>query len=107
MRYSSTMKKLLAALLPCLLLFINSCQKCYTCKQYCAYCETVTGVRMKYFATKDVNRAQVDSVFQAWKAAGYTCTLLNESRNVCDNPNKINEATNYFYKQDYYCYPKE
>ena len=87
------------------LLFASSCNKCYECKQYCAYCESSTGVRYKVCGTKDVNHAQVDSTYLALIAIGYTCTILNDDRNVCDNSNKINDAVNYYYKQDYYCNP--
>ena len=89
-----------------LLVFASSCNKCYECKQYCAYCELSTGVRVKVCATKDVNHAQIDSSINSYRNAGYTCALLNDDRNVCDNASKINDATNYYYKQDYYCNAK-
>jgi len=101
------MKKFLPFVVVCAMLLANSCMKCNTCKQYCSYCETASGLRVKSCATKDVNQAQVDSIYLALKAAGYTCRLLEESKDVCDYPSKLNDATNYYYKQDYYCYPKQ
>jgi hypothetical protein len=88
------------------LVFASSCNKCYECKQYCAYCEANNGVRYKVCATKDVNHFSVDSTLAALKGAGYTCNLLNDDRNVCDQSSKINDALNYYYKEDYYCNAK-
>ena len=89
-----------------LLFSASACQKCYECKQYCAYCETSTGVRTKICATKDVNHFQIDSTLNALKGLGYTCNLLNTDKSVCDRSDKINDATNYYAKQDYYCNAK-
>lgn len=90
-----------------ILLFATSCHKCYTCNQHCVYCETTTGLRHKVCATKYANHYQVDSVLNAYRSAGYTCSTLNDEKNVCDNSNKLNDAVNYYTKQDFYCYPKE
>ena len=89
------------------LVFASSCNKCYECKQYCAYCEASNGVRYKVCSTKGVNQFSVDSTLNAFRSAGYTCNLLQDDRNVCDQSSKINDAVNYYYKQDYYCNPKE
>lgn len=89
------------------LVFASSCNKCYECTQYCAYCETPSGVRIKTCATKGVNNYKIDSVFTAYRSAGYTCNMLQNNKNVCDQPSKINDAVNYYYKQDYYCNAKE
>ncbi len=85
------------------LFFASSCNKCYECAQYCAYCETTTGVRIKVCSTKGVNQYQVDSTYNALVTAGYRCNKLTDDRKVCDPANKINDAVNYYYKQDYYC----
>lgn len=94
-------------LLTLVMVFAQSCNKCYECNQYCAYCEAANGVRLKACSTKSVNQYQVDSTLAAFRAAGYNCTLLNEFKNVCDQPSKINSAVNYYYNQDYYCNEKQ
>lgn len=89
------------------LLFTTGCHKCQTCEQYCMYCETSTGLRHKVCATEYRNQYQVDSIKTAFTLQGYNCSKLTDKRDVCDNSNKVNDAVNYYTKQDYYCYPKE
>lgn len=103
------MKYLIPALfLLSVIFFAPSCQKCYQCTQYCSYCQdsTGTGVRYKICATKSADKYSVDSILTAYRIRGYTCTLLNADKNVCDQPSKLNDALNYYYLEDYYCNPK-
>lgn len=101
------MKRYISAVALSLLLFANSCQKCFDCKQYCGYCiaNNNNGVVLKICADKDVARTKVDSLYFAFKSAGYECNLLNNEKKVCDQNNKINDALDYYKLQNYYCTP--
>lgn len=101
------MKKLIPAILFTLLLFANGCQKCYDCKQYCAYClpNNGSGVVVKLCADKDAVKSRVDSLYFAYNNAGYNCSLLNNEKKVCDSGNKISEAVDYYKLQNYFCNP--
>ena len=103
----TVMRKLIFGFTFILLLLANSCQKCYDCKQYCAYCvsNANTGIVVKICADKDVAHAKVDSFYSAYNNSGYSCTLLNNEKKVCDQSNKINGAVDYYKLQDYYCNP--
>ena len=101
------MKKLAYAFVSAFI-FLASCQKCYECKQYCSYCVPPgnTGVAYKVCATKDVTHAQIDSVYSAMQSSGYTCSKLINDKRVCDGSNKLNDAVDYYERQDYYCFPQ-
>lgn len=103
------MKNYSIAIAGALLLLASSCQKCFDCQQYCAYCVQAgnTGVVAKICADKDVARSKIDSFYFAYKASGYDCNLLNNEKKVCDSKNKINDATDYYKLQDYFCNPWE
>lgn len=102
------MKRLFLYTALVLLLSASACQKCQECKQYCAYCQPAgnNGILTKICASKDVTHYTVDSLMQAYQAAGYTCNLTDKYKSVCDNPGKLNDAVNYYLLEDYYCYPK-
>ena len=101
------MKKLLVAFAVPVLLIASSCQKCYQCNQYCAYCVSSTnpGIVYKSCAASDAYHVKVDSIKIAFQNSGYSCSLLNNDKKVCDGKNKINDAVNYYILEDYYCYP--
>ena len=103
------MKKSLLFLALPLVLFVSSCQKCYQCKQYCARCtpQSNTGVVVKFCATKDVSKSNVDSAYYALKSSGYDCVYLENNKRVCDYKNKLNDAVDYYRFQDYYCYQEQ
>ncbi|HLP20884.1 MAG TPA: hypothetical protein VK174_11315 [Chitinophagales bacterium] len=90
-----------------LLLLASSCHKCYNCEQYCVYCEKTATLRFKMCATKDLTKYQADSIIGVFRGNGYTCSKLTDERDVCDGSNKLNDAVNYYTKQDYYCNPKD
>lgn len=92
-----------------MLLLVASCSRCYECEQRCAYCRPATNatISIKVCANNSSGFQRVDSVFFALKDSGYTCNLLQDVRNVCDNKNNIDEAISFFQKQDYFCFPKE
>ena len=104
---SSVMKNKILLLVSFLLLLASSCQKCYQCNQYCAYCTPVgnTGVAYKFCATKDVTHTHVDSIYMALQNNGYDCSRLKNEKRVCDYKSKLDGAVDYYLLQDYYCYP--
>ncbi|MES2620148.1 MAG: hypothetical protein V4615_04780 [Bacteroidota bacterium] len=103
------MKKKISYLVFAALLFASSCQKCYQCKQYCAYCIPTgnNGVNYKFCSSKDVTHTTIDSIYVAIQSNGYDCSKLNNTKRVCDSKNKLNDALDYYLLQDYYCYPTE
>ena len=90
-----------------LLVTISSCQKCYECKQYCAYCKSISnpGLVIKVCSNNDINYTKVDSFRNAYQSNGFTCSLLQDDKNVCDGKTKINDAINYYILENYFCYP--
>jgi len=48
----------------------------------------------------------VDSIQHTFPDSLYKCSLLKIDQDVCDHKNQADDATTYFQKQDYYCYPK-
>lgn len=103
------MKKVSFSFIAFVLLLASSCQKCYQCTQYCAYCKSAanTGIVYKFCAENDVNHLRIDSFKTAFQDSGFSCSLLNNDKRVCDRSDKINDALNYYLLEDYYCYPKQ
>ena len=93
------------------LLFVTlpSCQKCFECKQYCATCQPANpnGVTYKFCADKLGGYNTVDSLMLDKKANGYNCKILQDDKRICDAPSKLNDATNYYLLQNYYCVSAE
>jgi hypothetical protein len=103
------MKKAILYIIPLFIVFAaSSCKKCFNCQQYCAYCEAAghTGVGIKVCATGTGSFARVDSFQRALTDSGYTCNLLQDNQDVCDNKNAVDDAYSFFQKQNYFCTEK-
>ncbi len=90
------------------LFFFASCKKCFECHQYCAYCQSKANSALIYktCASKSGTNSIVDSILHTYPDSLFKCTLLKDDQDVCDHKNQADDASTFFQKQDYYCYPK-
>jgi len=88
----------------------NSCKKaCYSCNQYCAYCEKRTDSTIIYkFCTSNSSisgKLRIDSIENTFPDSLFRCNILQNSQEVCDGQDKIAQSITYYEKEDYFCTP--
>jgi hypothetical protein len=103
------MNKYLILFCAMVLLSITACKKvCYQCTQYCAYCvnKNDSAIAYKICANNIQGEGQIDVILTAYQDSGYTCNLLNQQIEICDNKNAINGGVTYYEQENYFCNPQ-
>ena len=86
----------------------TSCKKsCYQCNQYCSYCvnRSDSSIVYKICTNKFGDHLRIDSIEATFPDSLYICNTLNNSTNICDGPNRIDQAITYYEEEDYFCSP--
>jgi len=89
-----------------LLLILGSCKReCYQCNQYCLSClnKSDSSFAIEVCAEKYSGQYEIDSLKLVFQDTTHICTFLNNQASVCDGPNKIYNAINYYHQENYYC----